>query len=117
MGPALLRRRSCPLTREEVELAMVEYMEREAAQHGTPGPIARHMLGLRHSLPGARIWRQVWSNHLLKDRPARRCMRWQCEAMRVLRPSSKQSRARWQQQLPDQPRHPRRQRLRPTGER
>jgi len=26
---------------------------------------------LRHSLPGARIWRQVWSNHLLKDRPAR----------------------------------------------
>ena len=62
----------CPLTREEVELAMVEYMEREAAQHGTPWPhIARHMLGLRHSLPGARIWRQVWSNHLLKDRPAR----------------------------------------------
>ena len=62
----------CPLTREEVELAMVEYMEREAAVHGTPWPhIARHMLGLRHSLPGARIWRQVWSNHLLKDRPAR----------------------------------------------
>ncbi len=62
----------CPLTREEVELAMVEYMEREAAQYGTPWPhIARHMLGLRHSLPGARIWRQVWSNHLLKDRPAR----------------------------------------------
>jgi len=55
-----------------VELAMVEYMEREAAQYGTPWPhIARHMLGLRHSLPGARIWRQVWSNHLLKDRPAR----------------------------------------------
>jgi tRNA-dihydrouridine synthase A len=62
----------CPLTREEVEIKMVEYMEREAAQHGTPWPhIARHMLGLRHSLPGARIWRQVWSNHLLKDRPAR----------------------------------------------
>lgn len=62
----------CPLTREEVELAMVEYMEREAAQYGTPwAHIARHMLGLRHSLAGARIWRQVWSNHLLKDRPAR----------------------------------------------
>ena len=62
----------CPLTREEVEIKMVEYMEREAAQYGTPWPhIARHMLGLRHSLPGARIWRQVWSNHLLKDRPAR----------------------------------------------
>ena len=62
----------CPLSREEVELAMVEYMEREAALYGTPWPhIARHMLGLRHSLPGARIWRQAWSNHLLKDRPAR----------------------------------------------
>ena len=62
----------CPLTREEVELAMVEYMEREMALYGTPwAHIARHMLGLRHSLAGARIWRQVWSNHLLKDRPAR----------------------------------------------
>ncbi|PIF26018.1 tRNA-U16,U17-dihydrouridine synthase [Acidovorax sp. 56] len=62
----------CPLSRDGVELAMVEYMEREAALHGTPwAHIARHMLGLRHSLPGARIWRQVWSNHLLKDRPAR----------------------------------------------
>lgn len=60
------------LTREEVELAMVDYMEREAALYGTPWPhIARHMLGLRHGLRGARLWRQVWSNHLLKDRPAR----------------------------------------------
>jgi tRNA-dihydrouridine synthase A len=59
-------------SREEIEEAMVEYMEREAARYGTPWPhIARHMLGLRHSLPGARIWRQVWSNHLLKDRSAR----------------------------------------------
>ncbi|AOG21674.1 tRNA dihydrouridine synthase A family protein [Acidovorax sp. RAC01] len=62
----------CHLTREEVEEAMVAYMEQESARYGTPWPhIARHMLGLRHSLPGARIWRQVWSNHLLKDRPAR----------------------------------------------
>ena len=62
----------CPMTREEVELEMVAYMERELALYGTPWPhIARHMLGLRHSLQGARIWRQVWSNHLLKDRPAR----------------------------------------------
>ena len=28
--------------------------------------IARHMLGLRHGLPGARYWRQVWSNHQYK---------------------------------------------------
>lgn len=61
-----------PITREEVELAMVEYMEREAALYGTAWPhIARHMLGLRHSLRGARLWRQVWSNHRLKDLPAR----------------------------------------------
>ncbi|MCW5295353.1 tRNA dihydrouridine(20/20a) synthase DusA [Verminephrobacter eiseniae] len=61
-----------PLTREAVERAMVAYMEREAALHGTPWPhIARHMLGLRHSLPGARLWRQLWSDHRLNDRPAR----------------------------------------------
>ena len=50
---------------------MVEYMEREAQQHGTHWySVARHMLGLRHGLPGARHWRQVWSNHRLKDLPA-----------------------------------------------
>jgi len=58
------------LTREAVEAAMVEYMVREAAEHGTHWySIARHMLGLRHGLPGARRWRQVWSDHRLKDRP------------------------------------------------
>ncbi len=55
------------LTREHVEDQMVAYMEREAAAHGTPwAAIARHMLGLRHGLPGARHWRQVWSDHRLK---------------------------------------------------
>jgi tRNA-dihydrouridine synthase A len=59
-------------TREWVEQQMVAYMEREAAAHGTPWPsIARHMLGLRHGLPGARRWRQVWSDHRLKQRPPR----------------------------------------------
>jgi tRNA-dihydrouridine synthase A len=54
-------------TREWVEEQMVAYMERDAAAHGTPWPsIARHMLGLRHGLPGARRWRQVWSDHRLK---------------------------------------------------
>jgi tRNA-dihydrouridine synthase A len=53
-------------TRESIEAQMVDYMEREAAG-GTPWyPIARHMLGLRHGLPGARLWRQVWSDHRLK---------------------------------------------------
>jgi tRNA-dihydrouridine synthase A len=54
-------------TRESVEQQMVDYMAREAAQHGTPwSTMARHMLGLRHGLPGARRWRQVWSDHRLK---------------------------------------------------
>lgn len=63
------------LTRESVEEAMTDYMAREAAEHGTPWPtIARHMLGLRHGLPGARRWRQVWSDHKLKELPPREVM-------------------------------------------
>ncbi len=55
------------LTREQVEAKMCDYMVREAAENGTPWPtIARHMLGLRHGLAGARRWRQVWSDHKLK---------------------------------------------------
>jgi len=58
--------------RAAVELAMVAYMEREAAAHGTPWPhIARHMLGLWNGTPGARRWRQVWSDHRLKAEPPR----------------------------------------------
>jgi tRNA-dihydrouridine synthase A len=64
------------LTREQVEEQMVAYMEREAALHGTPWySIARHMLGLRHGLPGARRWRQVWSDHRLKTTAPREVMR------------------------------------------
>jgi tRNA-dihydrouridine synthase A len=55
-------------SRESVEEQMTAYMVREAAAHGTPwSNIARHMLGLRQGLPGARRWRQVWSDHKLKD--------------------------------------------------
>ena len=55
------------LTREVVEAQMCDYMAREFAEHGTPrSAISRHMLGLRHGLPGSRIWRQVWSDHRLK---------------------------------------------------
>ena len=62
-------------TRDDIEEAMVQYMEREASSHGTPWPaIARHMLGLRHGLRGARRWRQVWSDHHLKDTPPRAVM-------------------------------------------
>jgi len=59
-------------TREQVEEQMVAYMEREVAQHGGSWyGIARHMLGLRHGQPGARKWRQIWSDHRLKELPAR----------------------------------------------
>ena len=62
-------------SREDVERAMVDYMLAQAREHGTPWyPIARHMLGLRHGLPGARRWRQAWSDHRLKDRDPREVM-------------------------------------------
>ncbi|WP_302847514.1 tRNA dihydrouridine(20/20a) synthase DusA [Variovorax sp. OV329] len=62
-------------TREEIELAMCEYMVREAQAHGTHWySIARHMLGLRHGLPGARRWRQVWSDHRMKELPPHEVM-------------------------------------------
>jgi tRNA-dihydrouridine synthase A len=55
------------IDRDEVEARMVDYMARLGPQ--LPGgwyAIARHMLGLRHGQPGARRWRQVWSDHRLK---------------------------------------------------
>ncbi len=62
-------------TREQVETQMCDYMAREAGTHGTPWPtIARHMLGLRHGLAGARHWRRVWSDHKLKDLAPHRVM-------------------------------------------
>jgi tRNA-dihydrouridine synthase A len=64
------------LQREQVEDSMVAYMEREHAQRGTPWhSIARHMMGLYNGLPGARRWRQVWSDHRLKGESPRDVMR------------------------------------------
>ncbi|MBI5279850.1 MAG: tRNA dihydrouridine(20/20a) synthase DusA [Burkholderiales bacterium] len=63
------------ITRESVEEAMVAYMDRQATAHGTPwASIARHMMGLYNGLPGARRWRQVWSDHRLKALPPREVM-------------------------------------------
>ena len=63
------------LSREDVEAHMCDYMVREAAARGTPwSNIARHMLGLRNGLPGARRWRQVWSDHRLKTLPPHEVM-------------------------------------------
>ena len=64
------------LAREEIEERMCDYMVREAAAHGTHWyAIARHMLGLRNGLPGARRWRQVWSDHRMKHLPPHEVMR------------------------------------------
>jgi tRNA-dihydrouridine synthase A len=63
------------VTRETVEHQMVDYMAQQAREHGTPwSTIARHMLGLRHGQPGARRWRQVWSDHHLKGMGANEVM-------------------------------------------
>ena len=57
-------------TPDEVEADMLAYMQREALEDGTPwSAIARHMLGLHHGRRGARLWRQVWSDHKLKSLP------------------------------------------------
>ena len=51
---------------DEVEAAMVGYMDRLVAGGEPWWHAARHMIGLRHGLPGARKWRQVWSDQGLK---------------------------------------------------
>lgn len=52
------------ISREIIEMQMVEYMMAQHQKFQTPWThIAKHMLGLRNGLPGARLWRQVWSNH------------------------------------------------------
>lgn len=55
------------LTRQAVEAAMVEYMTALTARGVNWPQVARHMLGLYHGQPGARRWRQVWSDHRLKS--------------------------------------------------
>ena len=60
-----------PVTREAVEAAFVAYMEALAAQGVPWSHASRHMLGLRNGLPGARRWRQVWSDHRLKAQSPR----------------------------------------------
>ena len=59
-----------PRSRDVIEAQMVRYMERCAARDGTPWTsIARHIKGLRLGQPGARRWRQVWSDHRLRELP------------------------------------------------
>jgi tRNA-dihydrouridine synthase A len=52
--------------RDAVEDAYVAYLGRLACAGGGWGHAARHMMGLRNGQPGARRWRQVWSDPALK---------------------------------------------------
>ena len=61
-------------TRETVEAAVVEYMTTQVARGVTWPHAARHMMGLYHGLPGARRWRQVWSDHKLKGQAPEQVM-------------------------------------------
>jgi tRNA-dihydrouridine synthase A len=53
-------------SRDAVEDAMAEYMAQLVARGVTWPHAARHMMGLWNGEPGARRWRQVWSDHQLK---------------------------------------------------
>ena len=53
--------------RAAIEAQMVEYMQRTVAAGEPWSHVARHLMGLRNGLPGARRWRQVWSDHRLKQ--------------------------------------------------
>ena len=53
--------------RDDIESQFVDYMTQLAAKGVPWSHAARHMLGLRHGQAGARRWRQVWSDHRLKD--------------------------------------------------
>ncbi len=55
------------MTRDDAEAQMVSYMAAGAAKGEPWSRASRHMLGLRNTLPGARAWRQVWSDHHHKD--------------------------------------------------
>ena len=54
------------LDRDAVEERFVAYMAHLQATGVPWGHASRHMMGLRNGLPGARRWRQVWSDPALK---------------------------------------------------
>jgi tRNA-dihydrouridine synthase A len=68
------------LTREAVEDGMVAYMDRQRVLGVGWHSVARHMMGLWTGTPGARRWRQVWSDHRLKDEAPAAVARLACRA-------------------------------------
>jgi tRNA-dihydrouridine synthase A len=63
------------LSCDEVEERFVGYMTTLTAQGLPWGHASRHMMGLRNGQPGARRWRQVWSDAALKSKPPQEVMR------------------------------------------
>ncbi len=69
------------IDRDEVEDIMVAYMERVVGAGEPWTHVSRHMLGLRRGTPGARRWRQVWSDHRFDTCPPREVSRRAREAL------------------------------------
>jgi tRNA-dihydrouridine synthase A len=71
---------------DEVEARFVEHVERHVARGGfAHGPwlaATRHMMGLRNREPGARLWRQTWSDAQLRHEAPGRVMQLARAAMR-----------------------------------
>jgi tRNA-dihydrouridine synthase A len=63
------------LDRAGAEALMVDYMERVASGGEPWSHVSRHLLGLWNGTPGARRWRQVWSDHKLKSESPREVAR------------------------------------------
>jgi tRNA-dihydrouridine synthase A len=55
------------LERAGIEARMVEYMARVVTAGEPWSHVSRHILGLWNGIPGARRWRQVWSDHRMKE--------------------------------------------------
>jgi tRNA-dihydrouridine synthase A len=78
-------------SRDEVEQRFVEYIDakRERAGSLLAGSwlaTTRHMVGLRNGQPGARRWRQVWSDSRWRHEPPAEVMRRARAAMAEARP-------------------------------
>lgn len=57
------------LSRDEIEEQMVQYCQGAVNTHLLWPQVMCHMLGLRQAQPGARVWRQMWSDHRDKHLP------------------------------------------------
>ncbi len=77
---------SAAASRDDVEQSMLAYMEGLAAAGVPWGHAARHIVGLRNGLPGARRWRQAWSDARWRSGAPRRAWEQARSAMPVQNP-------------------------------